>query len=707
MTTRSSDARRLMSHLAPAKDWGPCRGFWATTYNLDSAFLETDLMPALLDLGAWDDRHWTSRITMEGELARLDTAALAVDARGYCGRPRSLRLDVVAARGAGAQKLHAKVVLVVYDQAVRLLVGSANLTPNGYRQNLEIAAALVATSAASREATLIREALSQMGDCLQPWLSESAEALRLAALAQLALPPADEHQPGEERQEWFVWSDRRRPLYRRFLDHWPSGEPLRRLSVVSPFWSEEEGSGPLAALLRGFTELGALVEEPEVLLVTSAWPAADQTYLPVLPSSYACCDFGRLGARCSAVAADPTVSREEAGRDDVLLTRPLHAKLVLAEGVQCSLAYLGSANFTHCGWGFAAPRAANIEAGLILRRTGAGRAELAAHVPTTSGPPVALLGTGAAPLQAPEPPKPECLWPDFLHDLRLEPSEQDPEVLELVAALDPLPPQRWWQLALLPPETGPADPAPGMALLDSVEARPASDGRYRRSLSADELSRLLRDQEVLVRWQECPQGCAFPLNVAFVARPQLPISPDGGRPSERMLLSYYQGRISYEDLFPQADQRHIVAGGWEEDMQAGVDTSQIQSYQMREFVEALEGLRQDLHCAGACERSMRLALLGEASPVALTKAIVEAMQGGRRTPTAGAFQLVEILRCLHELDGHGGCAAWLPHLQQARRLVRSQLEQLRAARPADLGVGTSFDRYAAAILAGVAPTEAE
>jgi phosphatidylserine/phosphatidylglycerophosphate/cardiolipin synthase-like enzyme len=41
--------------------------------------------------------------------------------------------------------LHAKVTLLHFEHAVRLIVGSANLTKQGYRENREAVAVLTAT----------------------------------------------------------------------------------------------------------------------------------------------------------------------------------------------------------------------------------------------------------------------------------------------------------------------------------------------------------------------------------------------------------------------------------------------------------------------------------------------------------------------------------------------------------------------------------
>ena len=88
---KSSDHRKLMDRLAPDPLHGRLLGILATTYEMQPEFFETDFLPTLLGLGAWDDRNWTSRIALEKHLAELEAATVLLDAHPYRGRPRSLR----------------------------------------------------------------------------------------------------------------------------------------------------------------------------------------------------------------------------------------------------------------------------------------------------------------------------------------------------------------------------------------------------------------------------------------------------------------------------------------------------------------------------------------------------------------------------------------------------------------------------------------
>ncbi|MCX5744173.1 MAG: hypothetical protein NT062_16915, partial [Proteobacteria bacterium] len=153
-----------------------------------------------------------------------------------------------------------------------------------------------------------------------------------------------------------------------------------------------------------------------------------------------------------------------------------------------------------------------------------------------------------------------------------------------------------------------------------------------------------------------------------------------------------QGRITWPDLYPPNELGGMEAGA-AADAKAGavtdgsqVDTSQIQAYQVREFVEALAGLRADLKSAStSTAASMRQAVLGPVSPLALARHVADAVDHATRSPTAGGFQLVEIAACLDEavrLPVTGDAVQWADVLGQARTTVGALLARVQDAHPA-------------------------
>lgn len=679
---------KLLDRLIPDPSLGRLLGILAMSYEMQPEFFETDFLPTLLGLGAWDDRSWTSRIALEKHLAELEAATMLVDARPYRKRPRSLRVQVVPVQLGLGRLLHAKVLIGVYDESVRLIIGSANLTEPGYRRNREIVGVLTASAKRAAYVHLIADAIGEMGRLLDPWTTDSARRLQSLALQRLEEWAVGENLAAE--QQWFAWGGAEQPLWQQFLSRWPTTDQVERISIVSPFWSEENADGPVKSFVTALRQNGTLAMNAEVRLLTDATPDTQASYRPKLPESYGHFDARALGIQASALAIDPRVPPEEVGiGEGVSVTRSLHAKIVLLEGSHNSLIFIGSANFTKHGWGFLPDGIKpNVEAGLIFRRSGAGSSELRNFIPRTTGDPVPLDGAAAARLALLDPMPDQFPWPAFLREVLLAVSANDVEQLELVisiadAVAGP------WSISHLP-----MDDCPKQVLLAVEQIEPARIC-YRVSLGKDGIVRLLREQEVHVEWWQCPEGRAFPINVSENVRMTLPISPETGRPEERALIAYYQGWITWEDLFP--DPEAIPGSNNSHEPEGGVDTSRIQSYIIRDFVEALEGIRNDLkaaaHSPPAC---MRLALLGSVSPVALANRILEAADTGARTPMASGFQLVEILACL-ETARHAEAAAryqedWFVLVDQAAIRVAAMLDAIQQRHPEDFS--RDFRRYA-------------
>ena len=156
--------------------------------------------------------------------------------------------------------------------------------------------------------------------------------------------------------------------------------------------------------------------------------------------------------------------------------------------------------------------------------------------------PVPLAGAVAGRLALPDPSPDELPWPAFLREALLAFSENDVEQLDLVIGIADTVAGPWSI------SHRPTDDSPRQVLL-AVEYPEPDRLNYRVSLGKDAVGRLLRDQEVHVEWWQCSEGRAFPINVAAAARMTLPISPGTGRPEEQHLIAYYQGRITWEDLF--------------------------------------------------------------------------------------------------------------------------------------------------------------
>jgi hypothetical protein len=693
-----TSSRKLIDRVVSDPSWGPLQGLLATTYDLTPDFFEMDFLPSVFGLGAWDDRSWATRIALEKHLHGLEGGAVILtEARRYQGRPRSLRLEVRPTVSPRGSALHAKVTLLLFERAVRLIVGSANLTQPGYRLNREAVAVLTASHGSKKEAAVITQALTAMETALSAALTDDAR--KLIRLSLQTLQPWVNGNPDPDTA--FLWSYGQTKLWREFLDRWPANDFVKRITILSPFWSEDAGL-TLSEFLAELRNRKLLAADAEVRLLTDAFQGPDGKCIPVLPTGYATYDWTALGVKATAQAVSPKVHPEElGGMEGFTGTRPLHAKVVVMEGSKNGLAYLGSANFTAHGWGFLKGNGvANVEAGLVLRRS-LQAATLANLLPELVGE-LVPLGTGNThALSPPESGPGEEPWPEFITQILLIPANTDENELQLLIEVAPGSAALLWSAAL-PDKEG----TPSETLVATESTQDPVKTSFLLSLSPQTLTRLLTEQEILTRWSECPMGRLVPINVESSARTRLPIAPGSQRIEESQLLSYYQGRIAWEDLFPDPDPDPGEGG---EPVPppapaAGVDKSRIQSYQIREFVEALTGLRQDLQAATQSEPSMRLALLGPVSPVALAETILAAAQSGHRTPTAAAFQLVEILVCLSAARAFTVpeklSQSWKQHLDATTSKTTSLLEKLFSSHRDTLASNKAFSRYQKAVLAG-------
>lgn len=668
--SKNPDERRLIGRVAPQEDWGALQGMLATTYEFQSDFLETDFLPSVFDLGAWDDRRRSSRIAMERRLAEMTGAVILLDPHGYRTRPRSMRIEVKPAPAPSRGKLHAKILLLVHERAVRLLVGSHNLTEPGWRKNLEVSTLLIAEPGQTRQIPLIREALETGREILKPWWNVAAQKLHDLALARLnTFGEGPTVGPDE-----FVWSGPERPLWRRFLDRWPAGERIKAITILSPFWSEESSSNPINRLLDILDEREQLEANCRIRLIAEIEPGSLRPQLPIgMVKALA----KRQRVMIEAAAFNPFVPDEEFHTEDNAIRRQLHAKMVCFEGEKTTQTYLGSANFTRRGWGLSTSSGQiNIEAGVILRRSSKDREDLLRLIPPIHGKWIMLSDTSVDMIAPMVNTDHEEYWPAFILDCRLATKASNPAVLEL-------------QITIL----SEALDGPAMVLAPEEDDQPEivflnlqpgdEDGIRQIPLDADTLKRLMQCQELLVRWDG--KFRRIPLNVSEEARDQLPMGPPGQNPGEEDLLAYFQGRISFEDLFPDDDNDDDDLTAAEQQAKAAlrsqVDTRRIQSYQVREFVEALDGIRQSLTEAAAHERTMRLALHGPASPLRLADLINEANRASRRTPSAAAFQLLELIHLVAATSRLPNYESWAAHQQTALKILDHHLDEIRARAP--------------------------
>lgn len=147
MPKRNSSGPSPLAHY-----WGPPAGrigagagkatdCLATTYEFDAGFFESELLPRFLGL-RFDQTGNEPTFLVEREDALSEASvAVLVDQSRFDPKQTTMRWQQLPVRVPGGI-LHAKIAVLAWEHFARVIVGSANLNPSGYRRNRELFAAL-------------------------------------------------------------------------------------------------------------------------------------------------------------------------------------------------------------------------------------------------------------------------------------------------------------------------------------------------------------------------------------------------------------------------------------------------------------------------------------------------------------------------------------------------------------------------------------
>lgn len=312
---------------------GPLKRVWLTSFNINTDFIETYLLPALLDMDPPRNR-------MDYESFQFELTQRQIDLRIFCDK-RALTADhfkrtampiyPVAPRsfagvaGVGADSLfHPKVIYLEDEDGNMVLgAGSANLTVSGWGRNQEVFSFHAVSNADQyRQVKRFFEVLFEQLDV----------DLDFGVKRKFV---------GNDHNWQFVHSfQKKRPFVERLFE----GGEFRRLTVWSPYLSEN-----LPMLLERLRE-------------TAGIPSMNLTLVPDrIEGRYIRTPWTDALA-ASLAKGDIRFCAHPVKRDEAIeLT---HAKVWLASGGQLNRLAIGSWNFTHSGASSFEHR--NIEAGVLI-----------------------------------------------------------------------------------------------------------------------------------------------------------------------------------------------------------------------------------------------------------------------------------------------------------------------------------------------------
>jgi hypothetical protein len=584
-----------------------------------------------LDQSAWAvERH-----------ARLsDTAVTVVVDRMDDPGKRSLLWDLLRVRVRGGL-MHAKVSLLVWEGVVRVIIGSANLTPAGYREQVEAEVILDAHSSSRAPRPVFLAALASLRvlvDRTAPDAGEDGPHRRALATLALARRLVDgfglPSEPSRREPRLAIgYSEPGRPALALLNDVWRGG-PARWATVLSPFHDAPGGANPAAAALasllakRGPTELWFVL--PTDTRQAATVVRAPRELADGVPK--------RVKVHLNALAVELQEPRR------------LHAKVIVLESDGWVAAMVGSSNFTRAGLGLQ-PHAGHLEV------------NVAVGAPTGSRAAKALLG----------------LVP-FGDDINPDEVQWEPED-EVDEACDDGLPDGFAQATYV---TGhdPAlrlefDPERGLPtawrVRDAMEREVLDAGEWSASgsLRAHSIPWAAQPPVFLrVEWTEDggDRAAAWPVNADKPS--QLPLPPEL-RLSLQELIDVLRSSRSLPDAIA-----HIRFGNPDPDADINLDPLQRYSNtgqllrRTREISAALEGLRRFLERPAATLEALRWRLSGPFGPRRFAVGLTST-QSSTALEGEASFMIAELALTVARVDWSIVCSAGL-----APKVVRSEVHQL-------------------------------
>jgi hypothetical protein len=652
MTTRSGV---LLDCFSPPQKAGQLVSFLGSSYEFDADFLQKDLIPTLLNLRTRSQDQTITPATLE-YAASQSNFGIVLDHSHY--RESGIvpqRIDVVTP----IKKQHSKVALIHWQNCIRAIISSANLTTNGCRRNREVACALDFDTTSCSSIDSLRAVIagfrSRFGNSMT---KEMAESLGNVLDTGEAFA---KHVP-RVRGPSVLWGGDGKSVLRQITDLWPPNERVTMVHIVSPFWPTS-GSAPFDALHDLLADSGCIGSETDMNIYCSGTGNSEGPLSPEFP--YEAKDFLERWKGCNAtlhpvddrvLPSDvPDGFRDPVKEYEGRRGRSLHAKIIALVGEEHILVTVGSANFTVKG--LVASNAANIEAQaawVLPRKTGEAWF-MKDLLPPINGS-IDLASCSIQSLAAPRPPEPPQPWPDFIDRIELtldrpifEWADGD-EVASLIAT------------HRLQDDQGPVtiniDSFPVLSLSSCTQL--PCENKFR--LSTQETKAILLTREVGVRWPGVEQGIRFPVNLTSSSKAMIPIQNLMRPLTEDQLVLYYKGMMSTEQLVELEGAMLNVQSTTDGDN--SVDPTILQVYKVREFVESLPGLREELLNSTRSSQSMRRAFLAEISPLALAKTILGSYKTKERSSVASAFQLLQLVNVVNHVP--------LGNLDEGKREVVSE-----------------------------------
>lgn len=314
-------------------------GIVATTFALDPDFFERNCLARFLGVDSVDEgsgsiEELIAQLEFEEKL-RAPLVSLLVDRSAQSERG-SLRWDLLPCSVPNGL-LHSKVSVLLWEKATRVIVSSANLTPSGYRFNLELALPvdLGPSCLLPRDVLLaVARELESYAQLVPGLGSDTPAAIRLSALLEIFRDRAAAQEQPQGRLVAVAAPTNRRIQPLDLLDEvWKGAKPLDAVQL-SPYW---DTSDPAAV-------------EAVSALLTGRPASARRHDVAVVVGPTGCISFPMREYGTNLKGKVAQLKQDDAN------ARALHAKCLIVSSPDTVAVLMGSSNHTKAGLGLGGPR---------------------------------------------------------------------------------------------------------------------------------------------------------------------------------------------------------------------------------------------------------------------------------------------------------------------------------------------------------------
>jgi len=365
MSDEKRELKLLEAWEPPAAAGAPI-GCLATTFTFNSVFFEEECLGRFLNLES-DPKDDDAVYFVEREEKLSGVCAAVLADQHHCRGKRNVRWDLLSARPQNGV-MHAKVSLLHWTGWTRVIIASANLTPEGYRKNLEIFAVLDYSNGSSAPLDCLRETIGFLRDTLDQTAMTDGNPAGARSLELLDRVSAESRKWGTTgrgrapvRTNVIFSGPGRKSVLEQISDLWPHQQPPINAWITSPFYDTGPSNLPAKRLWERLRQRGdaSLTFNVRAEKIPGEKKAIKLFAPHALKDAQPGGRAGRLETKFNAVFEYSEDAGNESGE-----YRPLHLKSIWLENDFVTGYLVGSSNFTTKGLGLTKGR--NIEANLFF-----------------------------------------------------------------------------------------------------------------------------------------------------------------------------------------------------------------------------------------------------------------------------------------------------------------------------------------------------